>query len=72
VKGRSAREHDVDLFVTVQLLGVLLDDDVADVLGDERVDPEGAHVEHVPDRAPEQLAVVDRQVDLVELDAPPA
>jgi hypothetical protein len=59
--------------VTVQLLGVLLDDDVADVLGDERVDPEGAHVEHVPDRAPEQLAVVDRQgLDLVELDAPPA
>ena len=50
-ESRAAADDDVDLLVTGALV-VLLDDDVADLLGRVRVDAEGLDPEPAPDRPP--------------------
>ena len=69
---RAPCEDEIDLLVAVGPLRVLLDDIVARVGRDVRVDPERADVERPPHRPPEQRAADDRdRLDLVELDALP-
>ena len=69
---RASREDEIDLFVLVRILRVLLDDVVARARRDVRVDPEGADAERPPQRPPEERPSDDRdRLDLAERDALP-
>src|SRR5262249_45144247 len=65
-EGRVARHDDVHLLVAELLLGVLLDDPVADLLGRVGVDPEGGDTEPASDRPPLQPFHDRNAVELVE------
>jgi hypothetical protein len=72
-EGRAAGQDDVDLLVSIGLLGVLLDDVVAGLRRDVGVDPEGTHVERPSHGSPEERPVDDRdRLDVVEANALPA
>ena len=72
-EGRASGEHDVHLLVAERPLGVFLDDIVAGIPGDVRIDPERADVECSSDRLPQQRAVHHRhRLELVEAQTVPA
>src|SRR5207302_10553107 len=64
--GPAADDH-VQLLVADSLLGVLLDDPVADLLGRVGVDAEGADPEPPPDRTPLEPLHDRDAVELVEM-----